>query len=59
VTRALRAVLTDPGALADRLRRARALSAHVHAFRDGGSTARVYRVIRGLLRPAPAPERAP
>lgn len=59
VARALRAVLTDPEERASRVHHARALSARVHAFRDGGSTARVYRVIRGLLPAASAPERAP
>lgn len=41
----LRAVLTDPEAQAARVARARALSARVHAFTDGGNTARVYRAV--------------
>lgn len=42
----LRDVLTDPGERERRVERSRALSARVHAFRDGRNTERVYRAIR-------------
>ncbi|WP_282836845.1 CDP-glycerol glycerophosphotransferase family protein [Microbacterium flavum] len=57
VVATLRALLTEPGFRDERLARGRALSARVHAFRDGHSTERVYRVIRDRLA-APPPERA-
>jgi CDP-glycerol glycerophosphotransferase len=41
----LEAVLDDPVERTSRLERARALSARVHAFRDGGNADRVYRAI--------------
>ncbi|WP_127474405.1 CDP-glycerol glycerophosphotransferase family protein [Microbacterium sulfonylureivorans] len=41
----LEAVLTDADERGRRLERARALSAQVHAFRDGGNAERVYRAI--------------
>ncbi|MBD7956735.1 CDP-glycerol glycerophosphotransferase family protein [Microbacterium sp. Sa4CUA7] len=43
--RQLDAVLGDPDARDERIGRSRRLSDRVHAFRDGGNTARVYRVI--------------
>jgi CDP-glycerol glycerophosphotransferase len=39
------AALADPGAREARLARSRALSARVHAYRDGGSSVRVHRAI--------------
>jgi CDP-glycerol glycerophosphotransferase (TagB/SpsB family) len=42
----LAALLGDPAEHARRVARASALSARVHAYRDGGSADRVYRVIR-------------
>ena len=45
----LRALLTDPSVRAERVRRGDALSARVHAFRDGRNTERVYRAIRQLV----------
>ena len=45
----LRALLTDPSVRAERVRRGDALSARVHAFRDGRNTERVYRAIRHLV----------
>jgi CDP-glycerol glycerophosphotransferase len=50
----LRAVLTDPEEHDRRRERARALDAQVHAYSDGGSTRRVFDVIRSRIA---APER--
>jgi len=50
---ALRALLTDPEDRAERVARAAALSARMHAFDDGRNTERVYRAIRRLLPPHP------
>ncbi|MDL5350595.1 CDP-glycerol glycerophosphotransferase family protein [Microbacterium sp. zg-YB36] len=45
----LDAVLGEDAARAERVERSRRLSERVHAYRDGGNTARVYRVIRAGL----------
>ncbi|GAA5028429.1 CDP-glycerol glycerophosphotransferase family protein [Microbacterium fluvii] len=50
----LAAVLGDESTRERALARARELDARVHAFRDGGSTERVYRVVLHLLRREPA-----
>lgn len=50
-------VLSDPAAFAERSDRSAALSAEMHAFRDGGNTRRVYQTIRA--RGVPAPKEAP
>lgn len=53
----LEAVLADPAERARRAADAERLSAHVHAFRDGGNTKRVYRaILAGLGGAARAPE---
>ncbi|MCR2812039.1 CDP-glycerol glycerophosphotransferase family protein [Microbacterium sp. zg.Y1090] len=49
VCRQLAAVLADPAARAERIARSERLSARVHAYHDGGNTARVHRVIRAAL----------
>ncbi|GAB3602236.1 CDP-glycerol glycerophosphotransferase family protein [Microbacterium aureliae] len=45
----LERLLADPAERETRLRRAADLSARVHAYRDGGNAARVYRAIRARL----------
>jgi CDP-glycerol glycerophosphotransferase len=53
----LATVFGDPQERARRIEASETLSARVHAFRDGGNTARVYRaILSGLGRLAPAPE---
>ena len=47
--RQLDAVLSDPAVRDERVARSRRLSERVHAFRDGGNTARVHRVIQAGL----------
>lgn len=46
-------LLTDERVLAERSARSSTLSAHMHAFRDGHNTRRVYRAIRARGIPAP------
>jgi CDP-glycerol glycerophosphotransferase (TagB/SpsB family) len=46
-------ILSDQGAFAERAERSAALSAQVHAFRDGRNTRRVYDVMRARGIPAP------
>lgn len=49
--RQLEAILDDPQETERRIARSRSLSERVHAFRDGGNTARVYRsILAGLAR---------
>ena len=56
----LRAVLADPAERDRRLDRARALDAQVHAYSDGGSTRRVFDLIRARIAAAgPGPEPHP
>ncbi|WP_144795605.1 CDP-glycerol glycerophosphotransferase family protein [Microbacterium paludicola] len=47
------AVLTDDRAFAEKAARSHALSAQMHAYRDGGNTRRVYEAIRARGIPAP------
>ncbi|MFT4260687.1 CDP-glycerol glycerophosphotransferase family protein [Microbacterium sp.] len=49
----LAAVLDDDAEFAARAERSAALSAQMHAFRDGGNTRRVYDVIRARATPVP------
>lgn len=53
----LDAVLADPAARAARVARSAALSEHVHTYRDGQNTARVYRaILNGARLQGSAPE---